>query len=95
MLHTVKRVKRSVNPSLCVKGILLTMYDARTNYNREIAQKIRAAYGADLTVFKTTIPKAIKLAEAGCLGKSVFVHSPHSKVAEAYLSLVKEVQYDG
>lgn len=94
LLKTVNRVRKYINPKIQVEGILLTMMDERTNYNREIAKMVSDTYGSDIRVYKTPIPRAIRMAEAGGLGKSIFLHAPNSKAAKAYRALVKEVERD-
>ena len=91
LLHSVAKVKRSINPTLDISGILLTMVDSRTNNARDIATTIRASYGDAIRVFQTEIPRSVRAAEASMLGKSVFALDPHSKLAEAYGAFAKEV----
>lgn len=91
LLRSVAKVKRSVNPGLNISGILLTMVDNRTNNARDIATTIRASYGDAIRVFSTEIPRSVRAAEAAMLGKSIFSHEPHGKLAEAYEAFVKEV----
>ena len=91
LLHSVAKVKRSINPTLDISGILLTMVDGRTNNARDIATTIRASYGDAIRVFQTEIPRSVRAAEASMLGKSVFALDPHSKLAEAYEAFAKEV----
>lgn len=92
LLKTVNRVRKYINPEIAVEGILLTMMDERTNYNREIAKLVSDTYGSDVRVYPTPIPRAIRMAEAGGLGKSIFIHAPNSKAAKAYRVLVREVE---
>ena len=92
LLKTVNRVRKYINPEIAVEGILLTMMDERTNYNREIAKLVSDTYGSDVSVYPTPIPRAIRMAEAGGLGKSIFLHAPKSKAAKAYRALVREVE---
>ena len=92
LLKTVNRVRKYINPEIAVEGILLTMMDERTNYNREIAKLVSDTYGSDVRVYPTPIPRAIRMAEAGGLGKSIFLHAPNSKAAKAYRVLVREVE---
>ena len=91
LLHSVAKVKRSINPTLDISGILLTMVDSRTNNARDIAATIRASYGDAIRVFQTEIPRSVRAAEASMLGKSMFALAPHSKLAEAYGAFAKEV----
>ena len=94
LLQTVQKVRRQINPKLKIEGILLTMTDNRTNYGRQIDTLIRQAYGKHIKVFGQTIPHSVRAAEISAAGKSIFVHDPKGKVAEAYKSLTKEVLAD-
>ena len=92
LLQTINKVKRQINPKLRIEGILLTMVDSRTNYAKEIAALIRDTYGGHIKVFETEIPRSVRAAEISSEGKSIFLHDPRGKVAEAYQKLTKEVQ---
>ena len=94
LLQTINKVHRQINPKLKIEGILLTMTDNRTNYGRQIDTLIRQAYGKHIKVFGQTIPHSVRAAEISAAGKSIFVHDPKGKVAEAYKSLTKEVLAD-
>ena len=89
LLQTINKVHRQINPKLKIEGILLTMTDNRTNYGRQIDMLIRQAYGKHIKVFGQTIPHSVRAAEISAAGKSIFVHDPKGKVAEAYKSLTK------
>ena len=91
LLNTISRVKRQINPKLRIEGILLTMVDARTNDAKEISQLIRDTYGGKIKVFDADIPRSVRAAEISAGGKSIFIHDPKGKVAEAYEALTKEV----
>ena len=91
LLQTVNKVRRQINPKLKIDGILLTMVDGRTNYAKDISNLIRDTYGSKLKVYKTEIPHSVRAAEISAEGKSIFVHDPKGKVAEAYKNLTKEV----
>ena len=92
LLQTINKVKRQINPKLRIEGILLTMVDCRTNYAKEISSLIRDTYGGHIKVFNTEIPRSVRAAEISSEGKSIFLHDPKGKVAEAYQKLTKEVQ---
>ena len=92
LLQTINKVKRQINPKLRIEGILLTMVDSRTNYAKEISSLIRDTYGGHIKVFNTEIPRSVRAAEISSEGKSIFLHDPKGKVAEAYQKLTKEVQ---
>lgn len=91
LLQTINKVKRQINPKLRIEGILLTMVDGRTNYGREISSLIRDTYGGHIKIFNSEIPRSVRAAEISAEGKSIFLHDPKGKVAEAYLNLTKEV----
>lgn len=93
LLQTVAKVRRQLNPRLKIDGILLTMVDSRTNFNREISALLRETYGGKIRVFATDIPHSVRAAEISAEGKSIFTHDPHGKVAEAYRALTKEVMH--
>ena len=92
LLQTINKVKRQINPKLRIEGILLTMVESRTNYAKEISSLIRDTYGGHIKVFNTEIPRSVRAAEISSEGKSIFLHDPKGKVAEAYQKLTKEVQ---
>ena len=89
LLDTLMRVRRTLNPGLAVEGILLTMYDDRTTLSRQVAADLRSFFGSQ--VFETTIPRNVRLAEAPSHGKPILIYDIHSKGADAYTQLAKEV----
>ncbi|NOY70248.1 MAG: ParA family protein [Deltaproteobacteria bacterium] len=89
LLGTIKRVKQHLNPDLKIEGILLTLYDKRTNLAGQVADDA-SKYFADL-VFSTRIPRTVRLAEAPSFGKPIFSYDPASPGAAAYLALAKEI----
>ena len=89
LVDTLNRIRRSHNPRLAVEGILLTMYDDRTNLSRQVRDDLRAFFGDK--VFSTVIPRNVRLAEAPSFGKPVFLYDPECKGATSYLDLAKEV----
>ena len=91
LLQTINKVKRQINPKLRIEGILLTMVDGRTNYGREISSLIRDTYGGHIKIFNSEIPRSVRATEISTEGKSIFLHDPKGKVAEAYQNLTKEV----
>ena len=88
LLETVNRVRQAYNPSLSVEGIVLTMYDDRTNLARQVTEDIRRHFGKE--VYETVIPRNVRLGEAPSFGKSVLAHDIKSKGAEAYIALARE-----
>jgi chromosome partitioning protein len=91
LLHSISKVKRQINPSLKIDGVLLTMVDYRTNNAREITGALRDAMGNNINVFNIEIPRSVRATECPNVGESIFVHDPGGKVAEAYALLAKEV----
>ena len=91
LLQTISKVKRQINPKLRIEGILLTMVDGRTNYGREISSLIRDTYGGHIKIFSSEIPRSVRAAEKKKKKKSIFLHDPKGKVADAYQNLTKEV----
>jgi chromosome partitioning protein len=89
LMDTVDRVKDTFNPELKIEGVLLTMYDDRTNLTRQVEADLREFFGSE--VFRTVIPRSVRLAEAPSFGKSILSYDPRSRGAEAYIQLAKEV----
>ena len=88
LLETVERIRRSFNPALLLEGIVLTMYDERTNLARQVTEDIRNHFGD--RVYHTVIPRNVRLGEAPSFGKPVLAYDIKSKGAEAYLALARE-----
>jgi chromosome partitioning protein len=89
LFDTLARIRRLHNPSLTIEGLLLTMYDERTNLAAAVASDLRDFYGRQ--VFETVIPRNVRLAEAPSYGKPITQYDPHSKGADAYFQLGKEI----
>ena len=89
LLHTLERVQEGLNPQLVIEGVLLTMYDDRTNLAQQVTANLREHFGDKL--LKTTIPRNIRLAEAPSYGQSVPLYDPRSRGAEAYRDLAHEL----
>ena len=92
LLHSVSKVKRSINPGLKIDGILLTMVDSRTNNARDIIESLRTGIGQNIRVFETEIPHSVRAVECSLTGESIFSHDRNGKVAAAYEALTKEVE---
>ena len=90
-LKTVGRVRRQINPTLTVEGILITLSDSRNNLAREVEQTIREQYGSAYRVFETVIPRAVSAAEAPAVGASIFSYDGKGKAAHAFECLAEEV----
>lgn len=89
LLDTLMRLRRTINPSLAIEGILLTMYDDRTTLSKQVAADLRSFFGSQ--VFESVIPRNVRLAEAPSHGMPVIFYDIHSRGAEAYIQLAKEV----
>ena len=89
LLDTIDRVRDSFGCDLKIEGVLLTMYDDRTNLTKQVADDLREFF--EDQVFKTVIPRSIRLAEAPSFGKSILSYDLRSKGAESYIQLAKEI----
>ena len=89
LLHTLERVQASLNPTLTIEGVLLTMYDDRTNLAQQVTANLREHFGDKL--LKTVIPRNIRLAEAPSYGQPVLLYDPRSRGAESYRELAREL----
>lgn len=92
LLHSISKVKRSINPSLKIDGILFTMVDSRTNNAKDIIETLRDTVGQNIRIFDTEIPHSVRAAECSLTGESIFAHDKTGKVAAAYENLTKEVE---
>ncbi|HLH35245.1 MAG TPA: ParA family protein [Alloacidobacterium sp.] len=89
LMNTMDRVRESFNPSLEIEGVLLTMYDDRTNLAQQVTENLREFFKDKL--LKTAIPRNVRLAEAPSYGKPVILYDPKSRGAEAYIELANEL----
>jgi chromosome partitioning protein len=85
----LNEVRTYFNPTLKIEGILLTMYDDRTNLSRQVAEEVRKSLKE--IVYQVVIPRSIRLAEAPSFGKPIFLYDIRSRGAEAYLNLAQEI----
>lgn len=88
LLQTIRAVKQGLNPALKIAGILLTMYDARNNLALQVAEEVRSHFGE--TVFKTIIPRNVRLSESPSHGRPAILYDIKSSGAQSYLALAKE-----
>jgi len=93
LLRTIQLIKQALNPRLKIEGILLTMFDGRNNLSHQVAQEVRRHFKDK--VFETVIPRNIRLSEAPSHGKPVLLYDIHSKGAESYLNLAREILANG
>ena len=89
LFDTLARLRRGLNPKLTIEGLLLTMYDERTNLSAAVAKDLRDFYGSQ--VLKTVIPRNVRLAEAPSYGKPIILYDIRSRGAESYIQLAKEI----
>lgn len=89
LIHTVNLVRERLNPELEIEGILFTMYDSRTNLSMQVVENVKE--NLDQRIFKTVIPRNIRLAEAPSYGLPITLYDPKSTGAESYIALAKEV----
>lgn len=89
LFDTLARIRRSLNPALSIEGLLLTMYDERTNLSSAVANDLRDFYGGQ--VLNTAIPRNVRLAEAPSYGKPIILYDIRSRGSESYMQLAKEI----
>lgn len=89
LLDTIDRIKVGLNPSLAVEGVVLTMYDDRTNLAQSVTNELKNYFGELL--FESNIPRNVRLAEAPSHGKPALLYDPRSRGAESYIRLAKEI----
>jgi chromosome partitioning protein len=89
LTQTVERVRNVISPDLQVRGVILTMYDSRTNLANDVVQEVRRYFPSQ--VFQTIIPRSVRLAEAPSYGIPISEYDPGSAGAEAYQALAKEI----
>ena len=88
LTNTIQRVRESLNPSLVIVGLIMTMYDSRTKLAQAVVDEVRAHFSE---TFDTVIPRSVRLSEAPSHGKTVFEYAPQSRGAEAYADLAAEL----
>lgn len=93
LIHTINLVQERLNPALVIEGVVFTMYDARTNLSLQVVENVKD--NLDQTIYKTIIPRNIRLAEAPSYGMPINLYDPKSTGAESYLLLAKEVIHKG
>ena len=90
LFGTIKRVRAALNPTLDIEGVLFTMFDERTNLGQQVASDVRGFFKEK--VFRTVIPRNVRLGEAPSHGKPGVVYDARSRGAEAYNALARELQ---
>ncbi len=89
LMDTIGRVRAAIHPDLEIEGLVMTMYDDRTNLSRQVVEEVRSVFGDQ--VFSTVIPRNIRLGEAPSHGQPIFLYDIRSKGADAYFALAKEM----
>lgn len=93
LLHTIELVRERLNPTLEVEGVVFTMYDARTNLSLQVVENVKK--NLNQAIYKTIIPRNIRLAEAPSHGMPINIYDPKSAGAESYMLLAEEVIHRG
>lgn len=93
LIYTINLVQERLNPALVIEGVVFTMYDARTNLSLQVVENVKD--NLDQTIYKTIIPRNIRLAEAPSYGMPINLYDPKSTGAESYLLLAEEVIHKG
>jgi len=95
LLGTISNVKKHTNPNLKIEGILLTLFDGRTNLAKSTADALRENFGYHIKIYRSTIPVAVKAAEAAIKGISIYTCEAKNPASKAYANFTKEVLADG
>jgi len=93
LLQTIDLVRQNLNPDLTVRGLIMTMYDSRTNLARQVVDEVREHFPS--TMFRSIIPRSIKLSEAPSYGEPIISYSPESSGGRAYAALCQELLQEG
>ena len=91
MINTIKLVEKRLRSPTPIKGILLTLFDRRTRLSKDVYKELKNYFGGTDLLFKTIIPRNIRLAEAPSFGKPCLIYDPDSTGTKAYLKLAKEI----
>ena len=89
LMHTIELVQERLNPELEMEGVVFTMYDARTNLSLQVVENVKDSL--DQNIYKTIIPRNVRLAEAPSYGQPITIYDPRSTGAESYRLLAEEV----
>lgn len=92
LMNTIQLVQRNLNPALKLEGVLMTMYDSRTNLSQEVVEEVQKFFKAKM--YQTIIPRNVRLSEAPSHGQPVIDYDPKSKGAQVYMELANEVLED-
>ena len=91
LFNTISQVREQLNPNLKIEGILITMFDNRTKYSKDIIQLLNSEYGNVMKIFESVIPRSIKQDETTVSGNSIYKYAKNSKVAKSYEKFVLEI----
>ena len=91
LIRSIGMVRKNLNTTLKIDGILVSMFDGRTKFSKDILNSLSAAYGHAIKIYDTRIPHSIRAAECPAAGTSIYKHDPNGKVAEAYRNFTEEV----
>lgn len=89
LLKTIEIIKNDLNPLLFIEGIIMTMFDGRSKYNKQVIEDVRQTLGN--LVYETVIPRAVKISEASSFGVPILFYDKYAKATKSYLKLAKEV----
>lgn len=89
LTNTIKIIKKSINPPINIEGVLLTMFDARTNLSIQVVEEVKKFFGSK--VFSSVIPRNVRLSEAPSFGQPIIIYDKNSKGAESYMNLADEI----
>ena len=95
LLSTIANVKENLNPDLLIEGALITMYDSRLNFHKEVLDIVASAYGQYFRIFDTKIPVSVRVTETQARAQSIFDHDPKGRIAESYTAFAKELITNG
>jgi chromosome partitioning protein len=91
LLNTIANVRENLNPNLSIAGSLITMFDSRLNFHKEVLKTLTEGYGNYFKIFDTKIPVSVRMTESQAIGKCIFDFDASSKVAQAYDAFAKEL----
>jgi chromosome partitioning protein len=89
LMNTIQLVQRNLNPALKLEGVLMTMFDARTNLAQDVVEEVKKYFSTKM--YETIIPRNVRLSEAPSHGEPIIVYDPRSRGAEVYTQLAREV----
>jgi len=95
LLTSIENVKENLNPNLKIEGILMTMYDSRLTFHKEIVDTMTDGFGGNIKVFNTKIPVSVRMTETQAKTESIFDYDPKGKISESYEKFTKELLNNG